>query len=150
MNNNHLAYNILYLPHFYSIPTFILSRTIGLPLPSKKDCEKNMERGDHRVVYSGQSCVVQWKDNKAVFLASNCFSVQPLGTVTRYHATEKGKKNVECPKLILEYNKHMGGVDLLDGAEKNYAITTRVKKWYWAVYTWFLNVSMVQAWRLYR
>jgi hypothetical protein len=34
--------------------------------------------------------------------------------------------------------------------KKNYAITTRVKKWYWALYTWFLNISMVQAWRLYR
>ncbi len=29
-------------------------------------------------------------------------------------------------------------------------LTTRVKKWYWCLYTWFLNISMVQAWRLYR
>ena len=43
-----------------------------------------------------------------------------------------------------------GGVDLLDNSEKNYAITTRVKKWYWSIYVWFLNVSMIQAWRLYR
>ena len=28
--------------------------------------------------------------------------------------------------------------------------TTRIRKWYWCIYTWFLNVSMVQAWRLYR
>ena len=26
----------------------------------------------------------------------------------------------------------------------------RVKKWYWCIYTWFLNITMVQAWRLYR
>jgi hypothetical protein len=109
-----------------------------------------MERGEHCVVYSGESCVVQWKDNKAVYLASNCFSVKPMGVVNRYHGVEKGYKQVPCPRLIFEYNKHMGGVDLLDSGEKNYAITTRVRKWYWAIYTWFLNVSMVQAWRLFR
>jgi hypothetical protein len=52
--------------------------------------------------------------------------------------------------MNLAYNTHMGGVDLLDNSEKNYAITTRVKKWYWPVYTWFLNMCMVQSWRLYR
>jgi hypothetical protein len=38
----------------------------------------------------------------------------------------------------------------LDNRVKTYAITTRVRKWYWAIYTWFLGVSMVQAWRLFR
>jgi hypothetical protein len=52
--------------------------------------------------------------------------------------------------MILKYNKRMGGVDLMDKGEKCYAITTRVKKWYWPICTWYLNISMVQAWRLYR
>jgi hypothetical protein len=38
----------------------------------------------------------------------------------------------------------------LDNRVKTYAITTRARKWYWAIYTWFLGVSMVQAWRLFR
>jgi hypothetical protein len=29
------------------------------------------------------------------------------------------------------------------GGGKRYAITMRVKKWYWLCYAWFLNVSMV-------
>mgnify|MGYP002654938911 CR=1 FL=1 len=102
------------------------------------------------MAYSGEICVVQWKDNKAVYLASNCFSPEPLGAVSRYHKSERAYKNVPIPRLILEYNSHMGGVDLLDNAVKNYAITTRVRKWYWAIYSWFLCVSMVQAWRLFR
>ena len=44
----------------------------------------------------------------------------------------------------------MGGVDLLDNAVSCYAIRTRNRKWYWALYNWFLMVSCVQAWRLYR
>ena len=44
----------------------------------------------------------------------------------------------------------MGGVELLNQTVKNYAITPRQHKWNWPIWTWFLNVQMVQAWRLYR
>ena len=44
----------------------------------------------------------------------------------------------------------MGGVDLLNQSNKAYRISIRRKKWYWGLYTWFLNVQMVQAWHLYR
>lgn len=52
--------------------------------------------------------------------------------------------------MVLEYNKVMGGVDLLNQNVKNYAIQVRLKKWYWALVAWFFNIQMVQAWRLYR
>ena len=132
------------------VGTIRQNRCHGMPLPSKKEFEKKAARGDHNVAYSREICVVQWKDSKAVYLASNCFSPEPLGAVSRYHKSEKVYKNVPIPRLVLLYNTHMGGVDLLDNGAKTYAITTRVKKWYWAIYTWFLCVSMVQAWRLYR
>ena len=77
--------------------------------------------------------------------------------VTRFIAPTKilvgqQKKYIHIPQphLNLSYNSNMGGVDLLDNGEKNYAITTRIRKWYWSVYSWFLNISMVQSWRLYR
>jgi hypothetical protein len=44
----------------------------------------------------------------------------------------------------------MGGVDLLDKMTKNYAISAQVCKWYWCLYAWYLNVSMVQAWQIFR
>jgi len=52
--------------------------------------------------------------------------------------------------MVLEYNKVMGGVDLLNQNAKNYAIQVRLKKWYWALVAWFFNIQIVQAWRLYR
>lgn len=52
--------------------------------------------------------------------------------------------------MVLGYNSTMGGVDLLNQSSKNYCIAFRNKKWYWSVYTWVLDVQMVQAWRLYR
>ena len=55
-----------------------------------------------------------------------------------------------CPAMVLDYNKAMGGVDLVNQCIKCYRIHTRIRKWYWALYTWFLNAQMVQAWRLFR
>ncbi len=44
----------------------------------------------------------------------------------------------------------MGDMNLMDSGEKNYAIQTRVRKWYCDLYNWSLNMAMVQAWKLWR
>jgi hypothetical protein len=49
-----------------------------------------------------------------------------MGNISQYLHSEKGYRVLPCPRLIFEYNKHMGGVDLLDNKEMNYAITTRL------------------------
>lgn len=85
-----------------------------------------------------------------VYMASNCDSMEPMGVCQRYSAKDRCYMPYPQPFMNAQYNKFMGGVDLVDNSEKNYAITTRVKKWYWCLYTWFLNICMVQAWRLYR
>jgi len=126
------------------------NRLHGIPLPTKKEVVKNFQRGELQAVYHQDMMVMVWKDNQPVYMASNHDDVDPMGTCKRYSQKDHGYIGVPQPKVNAEYNKHMGGVDLLDAGEKNYAITARVKKWYWCLYTWFLNVSMVQAWRLYR
>ncbi len=64
----------------------------------------------------------------------------------------KGPQLYALPQALYECSIQQvhGGVDLVDNSAKNCAITTRVKKWYWCLYTWFVNIYMVQAWRLYR
>jgi len=52
--------------------------------------------------------------------------------------------------VVRQYNNSMGGVDLLDNGVKNYSISMRIRKWWWSIYSWFLNVNMVQAWRLFK
>jgi hypothetical protein len=47
-------------------------------------------------------------------------------------------------------NKSATRGDMVDNATtKKYAITGHIKKWYWFIYSWFLNICMVQAWHLY-
>jgi hypothetical protein len=122
------------------------NRVIGIPLPSKKAAAKILKtRGETLAVYTKDSAVIVWKDSQPVFLASNCDDLHPMGQCQRYSAKEKKYVPVPQPNLIANYNRSMGGVDLIDNLEKNYAITVRVRKWYWSIYAWFLNITMVQV-----
>lgn len=123
---------------------------MGVALPTKKDAAKSMVRGDMKATYDDEICLTVWRDSQPVYIASNFCGLEPVGTCRRYGGKEKGYLEVPCPFIVQNYNKSMGGVDLVNQTDKAYRISTRLKKWYWALYTWFLNVMMVQAWRLFR
>lgn len=130
--------------------TMRMNRLAGIPLPSKNQAMKELKRGEAKAVYTADMMVCVWKDNKPVYMASNVDELEPMGTCQRYSREQRKYMSVSQPSINKAYNASMGGVDLLDNSEKNYVIATRVKKWYWNLYPWFLNISMVQAWRLYR
>lgn len=48
------------------------------------------------------------------------------------------------------YNKHMGGVDLLDGLLGRYKIKMRSRKWYIRLFNHLLDVTIVNSWLLHR
>ena len=72
------------------------------------------------------------------------------GTCSRFSSAAKKYVDIPCPNSVLKYNKVMGGVDLVNETTKKYYIQVRLKKWYWSLISWFFNIMMVQAWRLYR
>lgn len=56
---------------------------------------------------------VQWKDNKVVTVATN-FESNDV-TTSRWCKDSKTKKQITQSKIIANYNKNMGGVDIMDG-----------------------------------
>ena len=91
---------------------------------------------------------VGWKDNKAVYLASNQHGPEPVGQCGRFSKASRGKVQVPCPNLVKTYNQGMGGVDQMDSSVALYRVGWRKRKWWWPMFSWSLDVQAVNAWRL--
>ncbi|KAJ8348980.1 hypothetical protein SKAU_G00275690 [Synaphobranchus kaupii] len=73
--------------------------------------------------------VVKWYDNRSVTLLSDYTGAQPVTEVDRWDRKRKMITKVPCPAVVKEYNKNMGGVDLLDSLIALYRNKIRSKKW---------------------
>ena len=58
--------------------------------------------------------------------------------------------SVTCPKLVEQYNHHMGGVDLLDSVLGYYRNKIRSRKCYHRIFFHFLDMTAVKGWILWR
>jgi hypothetical protein len=88
--------------------------------------------------------------NKAVHMLSTFVGAYPTANVQHWDKSKKERINVRCPSVIIQYNKFMGGVDLLDSLIAVYRIKIRSKKWYHRIVFHLLDMTVVNAWLLYR
>jgi hypothetical protein len=93
---------------------------------------------------------VRWYDNKAVTLLSTYAGTEPISEVTRWNSKQLVHEKVACPNIITVYNKHMGGVDLMDSLIGLYRIKLRSKKWYHRLFFHVIDMTLINAWLLYR
>ena len=91
-----------------------------------------------------------WMDNNVVFMLSNDAGVSSLQQAASYSVAKKTKVAVPQPNVISNYNKNMGGVDLMDNNISNYRIAIRGKIWYMSIIMWLLDVYMNNAWMMGR
>ncbi|GLV38590.1 hypothetical protein CBL_08583 [Carabus blaptoides fortunei] len=88
-------------------------RTNRRGCPKNLTSDKNMKRGDsdYRISNTDIS-FFKWRDNRFVFFASNFHGTE---TTTVGRKEKDGtKKQVACPSIVSDYNKHMGAVDHAD------------------------------------
>ena len=111
---------------------------------------KKRERGAFEVFSDGKVTLCQWNDNQPVCVVSNHESVDPTIPVRRWSSATGNAVSIAQPWMIKSYNKHMGGVDLLDRFLSDYRLRLRSKKWWWYLFANFLNMSVVAAWRLHK
>lgn len=135
----------------HSLGTVRRNRLPGCTLPREPDM-KERGRFEERVcrVDGVDVSAVAWFDNKLVTLLSTFAGSEPSGEVKRYISKEKMHKQIKCPSVVLIYNVHMGGVDLLDSMLGYYRITIRSKKWYLRLFFHMLDLTVVNAWLLFR
>lgn len=166
-NINH----IIYFDNFYtSIPLLYYLKKQGIyalgtiqrnrlgkncKLPAQKDFMKDsISRGSYEeqvADYEGVDISVTcWKDNKMVTLASTYVGAEPVDSVNRYDKKEKKTINIVCPKIIKDYNAHMGGVDLMDSFLGRYRIRIKSRKWYIRLFYHLTDMAVINSWVLYK
>ena len=85
---------------------------------------------DYQVEKGSGVTVIRWFDNKIVQLTSTITGVNPVKQVKRWDRKEKKYIQVNCPAIVVDYNQHMGGVDLFDMLMSLYRLDHKSKKWY--------------------
>ena len=93
----------------------------------------------------GTVYVLKWNDNSIVHICSNYSTHLPVHRCKR--RVKGATLDVTQPHLVTQYNKRMGGVDLMDRLLASYRPSIRGKKWYWPLFTNTLNIAVVAAWR---
>ena len=66
-----------------------------------------------------------------------------MGSISKYI-------NVQCPEVVREYNKSMGGVDSSDMLISLYRTQVKTKIWYIKVLFHCIDIAKVNAWLLYK
>lgn len=135
--------------------TVRLPRLKGLPISMKDDKKlardgKGSYQESELGVDNSKVTLVRWFDNKVVNLVSTFAKANPLTTVKRFDKTIKKTVEVPCPDIVQRYNKSMGGVDLADQLISLYRINIKSKKAYHRLVFHFLDMSIVNAWIMYR
>ena len=92
---------------------------------------------------------VQWKDISIVTIGANFRKVTPVDKVSRWVKVE-GKVSVDQPKFISEYNKGMGGVDLLDILLWSCRANLCSKRWFWPLFANALNIAVVASFKIHK
>lgn len=137
----------------YSLGTIRRNRVPNCKLPTESTM-KNVDRGTSYEFVATIDGVdvssVIWKDNKCVTLVSSFAGKTPISKVRRYDRKVKKIIEVDCPYIITEYNRHMGGVDLMDSFMGRYKIYMKSRKWYIRIFYHLLDMSLVNSWLLYK
>ena len=137
--------------NIYSLGTLRSNRIDGCPIETDKVLQKQ-GRGsfDFKSDKEKGIIIVKWIDNKAVLLGNTLYGVEPIESVKRFNKQKKKKVDVNCPTIIKQYNKHMGGVDTANALMGLYKSPHKAKRWYFPIFTYLLDVCVINAWLLYR
>ena len=138
----------LFQDSIYACGTLRSSR-VGYPESFKKYLKKGLgEQGKSLQLKKGALLFSIWQDNKVVSaLSTGCEAGE--GQVLRRQKNGT-RMVVRCPYNIINYNKHMGGVDRNDQLRQYYCVRLKSHKFYKYIFWFTFELAVSNAYILSR
>ncbi len=76
--------------------------------------------------------------------------VEPTSLIQGPYSETKKKEELSCPAVIKSYNTNMGSTGKSDMMVHLHRNPMKSKKWYMRLFTYAINVSLTNAWIIYR
>lgn len=113
---------------FYSTGTIMPNKIKSAPLELDKLLLRKGRGSSSQIVSpDNDMCIVKWFDNKPVLCCSTAVRKHPEGKCTRWSKQVNKRIDVKRPKIIEDYNRFMGGVDLADHLISYYRINQKLE-----------------------
>ena len=133
-----------------STGTFRSNRIEKCPLK----CDKTLkDKGRGSIDYESfdnKFILVKFFDNKPVYIGSTTYGVHRQSTLRRYSKEHKKRIQIQCPNVVYEYNKNMGGVDKSNYLVSLYRLKYKSRKWYMPIFFYYIDICLTNAWLVYR
>jgi len=114
---------------------------VGMPQQLKT---KKLKKGEIVAYQKRKTMVLQWKDKRVVTALSTIHNNEMVNI-------QKNKKTIEKPRVVVDYNGTMRGVDRVDQHLADYPIPRkRGKKYYRKIFFHYLELSLWNSFVLYK
>ncbi|XP_049779565.1 piggyBac transposable element-derived protein 4-like [Schistocerca cancellata] len=113
--------------------------------------DTDLQMGEIDFAAAGEVTVCKWKDRgkKCVVIGSNMHNLRAC-TVVRRRKKSVEKEEIPCILCIHEYNKYMGGVNLLDLLMSCYSISWKSRKRWMKPFYFVIDSAIVNAYIIYK
>ena len=121
--------------------TYRTNRT-GLPADlADRNVVKPLRRGEALFGHKSNTTSIVWMDKTLLYVISDAHL--PTTAMVKRGNRDGSESDISCPTPLSEYNRHMGGVDLLDQHKCYYSYNRKSKRWWLHLFfLCFVNVSI--------